>query len=118
MLKKIDIIKEGVVTNSVTLPSEEADQWLANAIAYNAFGLPERAEIDAEGNPTGNTLPAEYTVVSADWTEQNKEYQDIQAALHYLESTDWYVIRKIETGREIPSEVLAIRAEARAKVKS
>ena len=31
----------------------------------------------------------------------------------YLESTDWYVIRKLETGKEIPSEVLEYREKLR-----
>jgi hypothetical protein len=34
------------------------------------FGLPERPELDAEGNPTGNTLPAEYTVEITDITSE------------------------------------------------
>ena len=31
----------------------------------------------------------------------------------YLRETDWYVIRKIETGKEIPQDVLDARQEAR-----
>jgi hypothetical protein len=31
----------------------------------------------------------------------------------YLAETDWYVSRKVETGVEIPSEVLTKRAQAR-----
>lgn len=34
-------------------------------------------------------------------------------ALAYLNSTDWYVARKQETGKEIPQDVLDKRAEAR-----
>ena len=36
-----------------------------------------------------------------------------QEALTYLSNTDWYVTRKIETGVEIPLDVLARRAESR-----
>lgn len=36
-----------------------------------------------------------------------------QEAISYLKSTDWYVIRKVETGEEIPDEVKTKRAEAR-----
>lgn len=36
-----------------------------------------------------------------------------QEAISYLKSTDWYVIRKVEIGEEIPDEVKTKRAEAR-----
>jgi len=34
----------------------------------------------------------------------------------YLASTDWYVTRKAETGKDIPAEVLDARAVARARI--
>lgn len=34
-------------------------------------------------------------------------------AINYLRSTDWYVLRKTETGKEIPEDVAAFRAQAR-----
>ncbi len=34
----------------------------------------------------------------------------------YLASTDWYLIRKLETGVKIPDDVLLARSEVRAKV--
>jgi hypothetical protein len=34
----------------------------------------------------------------------------------YLASTDWYVIRKSETGVEIPMEISMARADARASI--
>ena len=36
------------------------------------------------------------------------------AALAYLADTDWYVIRKAETGKEIPGNILSAREAARA----
>jgi hypothetical protein len=36
-----------------------------------------------------------------------------QEALTYLNSTDWYITRKLETGVEIPLDVSTKRAEAR-----
>lgn len=38
-------------------------------------------------------------------------------ALAYLLSTDWYVTRKAETGKEIPTGVLVNRASARVAAK-
>ena len=40
------------------------------------------------------------------------EYKD------YLHSTDWYYARKIETGEEVPEEVVTKRAEARDFIRS
>jgi len=37
-------------------------------------------------------------------------------ALHYLSSTDWYVIRELETGVPIPQEIKDLRAAARLQI--
>ena len=47
--------------------------------------------------------------------------QEIQAkvnfkALEYLASTDWYVVRLIETGKPIPEDILLAREAARAAI--
>jgi hypothetical protein len=44
--------------------------------------------------------------------EQLLQQQQYEARA-YLNSTDWYVIRRTETGVEVPAEVLDKRAEAR-----
>lgn len=41
---------------------------------------------------------------------------DNVAARAYLTETDWYVVRHAETGKAIPEDVLARRAEARAAI--
>ena len=38
-------------------------------------------------------------------------------AREYLSETDWYITRNMETGAEVPGEILKKRAEARAAVK-
>lgn len=42
-----------------------------------------------------------------------KAESDRQEAIRYLGSTDWYVIRQVEVGKEIPEDVKKSRAEAR-----
>ncbi len=37
----------------------------------------------------------------------------INLAKDYLQATDWYYIRKAETSKDIPEEVISKRAEAR-----
>ena len=73
---KISVLKNNVVTNSATFETQqEADEWLAGEISNNSFGLPERPELNELGEPTGNTLPAEYTIepvdISAEIAAQN-----------------------------------------------
>jgi hypothetical protein len=40
-----------------------------------------------------------------------------QEALSYLASTDWYVIRSLDSGEPIPDEVKAGRVQARAAIR-
>ena len=57
-----------------------------------------------------------YVVYTRKSDEQiaQQELAEAQAkATEYLLSTDWYVVRLAETGKAIPEEVLAGRAEAR-----
>jgi hypothetical protein len=48
--------------------------------------------------------------------KRNNEIQRIVSleAKNFLNSTDWYVIRKMETGAAIPSDIIAKRAMARS----
>ena len=46
-------------------------------------------------------------------TEEQKLVQKKLIAREYLNSTDWYVFRKTETGKDIPEDVTQKRAAAR-----
>ena len=37
--------------------------------------------------------------------------------IRYLRDTDWYVIRKLETGKDIPKEIVDARELARSSIK-
>jgi len=107
---KYSVKKNGVITNSWT--SDFADETHYEP----CFGLPERAELDAEGSPTGVILPAEYTIEIEDITAQVAQEAINAEALAYLASTDWLVIREVDAGVACPAEIKTLRAEARAKV--
>jgi hypothetical protein len=62
---KYKVIKNGIETNA-WLSSSGLDETHYEP----CFGLPERPELDADGNPTGNILPAEYTIEIEDITAQ------------------------------------------------
>lgn len=95
---------------------DDPSEWIASAIARNRWGLPERSELDAEGNPTGVVLPAEYTIEIEDITAQVEQQKINEEALAYLASTDWMIIRAMDSGIPCPEEVKQARAEARAKI--
>jgi hypothetical protein len=49
--------------------------------------------------------------------EATKMVADNRLNLQFLHSTDWYVVRFLETGVPIPEEISLKRAEARANIK-
>lgn len=56
-----------------------------------------------------------------DFLELEKVNKDVEKkveeAKEYLASTDWYCARKVDTGEEIPTEVVSKRAEAREYIR-
>ena len=62
----------------------------------------------------GGVVEPQYTVEEL---EAQKIAQDRAEAQAYLASTDWYVMRKAETGKDIPAEVEADRVKARLVAK-
>ncbi len=45
---------------------------------------------------------------------KNRSYARQQLAKQYLEATDFYLVRQVETGADVPQEVLSKRETARA----
>lgn len=45
--------------------------------------------------------------------DEIEKENDRHDAVLYLRNTDWYVIRKFETGKEIPEDIVTKRDEAR-----
>jgi hypothetical protein len=76
-----------------------------------------------EGMPTlvGNQWQQTWSTVAMTAQEIALETHKQQAITNrnsraYLTSTDWYVIRKTETGVEIPEDILEKRAQARTAI--
>lgn len=63
---------------------------------------------DSKGYPRLEDRPA--------LTPQQAQEQRSQEARAYLNSTDWYVVRKAETGADIPADVTAKRQVARDSI--
>ncbi|KTC39789.1 hypothetical protein AO265_20920 [Pseudomonas sp. ABAC61] len=47
------------------------------------------------------------------FTEQDRKANE---AREYLRQTDWLVVRKLETGKDVPADIAEQRAQARALV--
>jgi hypothetical protein len=61
-------------------------------------------------------LRAEYTVEIIDISAKVEQEKINAEALAYLASTDWMVIREMDSGLPCPAEVKSARAAARAKI--
>lgn len=79
--------------------TQGTDDQLAEWLAGDSFKYPEGYQL-------------EYIDISAQ-VEQEKINAE---ALAYLASTDWMIVREVETQVPCPAEVKQLRAEARLKV--
>lgn len=111
-----------------------ADEWVDSNVANNSWGLPDRwlsfttapdpgytDERIVEDSITGEDrieyfYPCLYTVTITDITAQANAEKESREALEYLEATDWYIIREMDTGEVCPANIKTARALARTKV--
>ena len=71
-MKKVTIKNlAGIQTHGAQM--EDPTAWITECVAGNYWGLPERPELDEQGQPTGVVLPAEYTISIVD-LDQDPEY--------------------------------------------
>lgn len=137
-MKKI-IIKNiaGVQTHGAQM--EDPSEWIAECVAGNYWGLPERwvlhkdepmAEsyddadvleeeiVESTDGPAQKMvkLKAEYSIEIEDITAQVAQEAINAEALAYLASTDWLIIREVDAGVPCPAEIKAERAAKRAAI--
>ena len=135
---QINIKKNNIVTHGGKFATQqEADQYLSENIAINAFGKNQRELTELQANQEGSditnatssrvvqtidgeitlyTFAAEYTVETVDITAQHQAEKESQEALQYLKDTDWYIVREMDSGEPCPQEIKTARAAARLKV--
>lgn len=65
---------------------------------------------------SNGSFPQNNTYEIIDITAQLSAQQESEDAKKYLASTDYYVVRKAETGLDYPQEIKDLRAAARLKV--
>lgn len=82
------------------------NELYVDPILENHVGLIEITEVEFNELLTIKNTP----------TQEQLLAQQKAEAKQYLNDTDWYVTRKIETGVDVPEEITIKRAEARALI--
>lgn len=111
-MKKIIVTEQ----NNKTCEYIDYNGEVLEQLPFLGHGQPERDELDENGIATGNKIPAEYTVEIIDITQQVEQERINKESLNYLTSTDWYIIREMDSGIPCPAEIKAARAAARAAI--
>lgn len=79
-------------------------------------GQESELELWLAGNLAVNKYPEGYVVEWIDISAQVTQEAINAEALAYLASTDWMIVREVETQVPCPAEIKALRAEARLKI--
>lgn len=135
---KLTIKKNLTVLSSATFEDQtKADAWLEHQISLQTWGKPERwveeFQISSSGEDISKAIAveniggpdselkkykfaADYMIETEDVTAKVAQEKTNFDSLKYLSDTDWYIIRFLESGVAVPTEVTAQRAAARAAI--
>lgn len=98
---------------------QEIDAARAEIFETSDMGLPERPELDAEGNPTGNILPAEYTIEITDVTEEVEAEKKVSVKLAKQAFGSLFMAqvlvlndKKLASGELSEADLLAMESDA------
>lgn len=78
-------------------------------------GLPERQELDDEGNPTGNIIPAEYTVEVTDISQEHALQECIKNRKSEYPTMEEFLNAFFDGGDEALQELQAKRISVKNK---
>ena len=115
-------VKQNLFWEAKFESQELAQEWLEKQTG-KPHRLPEMAvpDLDKEGNQQFDenekvllkTIPAEFTSEIVDISHEVMIEEAKSAARKLLSSTDWMVIRFMDSGIEIPKEIKSKREESR-----
>ena len=137
-MKKV-IVKDLSGMETYSAQMEDPQPWIESCVAKNLWGLPERwmlhrSELGSrpyedsdvildEMRPDSDgsvhrwvKLRGQYTVEITDVTAQVAQQQINRDAEEYLTSTDWYIIREVDSGVSCPSDIRSLREQARQRI--
>jgi len=109
-MKKIKITDKNLVVWEYINDGEMLDR-----ISHFGHGLPERPELDAEGNPTGNILPAEYTVEITDISAEYALEECISKRKSEYPSAEEFLNAFFDGGEQALAELQAKRLAVKSK---
>jgi len=132
---QVSIKKQEQVTNKASFTTmEEAQAWLAHHESMKSFGQPKQvvqqqvelspAVLAEDGSIVQEAvlemqeveLVGDYEVEILDITFQLEQEKINAEALAFLDATDWMVIRAMEKGEELSSELKIERQAARDRI--
>ena len=107
-------------------PVRADDRYYWNGDINLPKALEDKEEVDEDGNPLyvqvlDNTDPDNPVMVDSDerlvtrGLKYNHTQQVKQTANTLLNPTDWYYVRNVEVGTEVPANVVSYRAAVRAE---
>jgi len=105
-----------IVKNLQETAAGNLDCQLLSGETWSAFTMAKSDEYEIhESSEWPDIKPCDQAEKDAHEQEQIRDKVN-QEALSYLASTDWYVIRQLDSGEVIPEDVKQLRKEARARV--
>ena len=112
-MKKVIIKdKDGVQKAGAEMLDPSHLEWIADGIAGNWWGLPEREELDEMGKPTGVILPAEYTIEVSDITQEHALRECIQKRMAEYPSASDFLNAYFDGGLDLLREKrLSVKAK-------
>jgi hypothetical protein len=129
-MKKVEILKNGICTNRTIVEDSEVDiflhsevfgseeQKIVHKIIDKAAVLNDKGEETSpeESHEETETIPASYQVVITDLSAEIHQTAVNQEAIAYLASTDFYVVRLMDSGKPLPEGMSVLRQQARDKI--
>src|ERR1043165_2035166 len=135
-MKQIHIIRNGQVTNILPYNTAEEIAHVEKHVVMGSFGKPAHfvksvisPEIPAVIAEDGSEIvpavpevyemvevPAEFSTEIVDLTAQGEQARINKEAEEYLASTDWYILRELDSGVPCPEEIRKARQAAREKI--
>jgi hypothetical protein len=110
-MKKV-IIKDKDGVQKAGAEMLDPSQWIAECVASNSWGLPEREELDEMGKQTGVILPAEYTIEIIDVSQEHALREVIQKRIAEYPSAADFLNAYFDGGLDLLREKrLAVKAK-------
>lgn len=95
---KVSIIKDSEIVQSIKVESEqEADKWIQEVIESKAWS-------------------GEISFTKEDISSEIDQQQINREAKQYLDETDYYIIRMMDTGVPVPEGIQVLRQHARDRI--